>query len=51
MRSEMLLFSGLSKYLFYFRWETINAVSKTGGHLGSSLGVVELTGVDGNIDI
>ncbi|KAL1495696.1 hypothetical protein AB1Y20_016559 [Prymnesium parvum] len=25
------------------RWETINAVSKTGGHLGSSLGVVELT--------
>jgi len=25
------------------RWETIKAVSKTGGHLGSSLGVVELT--------
>jgi 1-deoxy-D-xylulose-5-phosphate synthase len=25
------------------RWETINAVAKTGGHLGSSLGVVELT--------
>ena len=25
------------------RWETVNAVSKTGGHLGSSLGVVELT--------
>ena len=25
------------------RWETINAVSNTGGHLGSSLGVVELT--------
>ena len=25
------------------RWETINAVSGTGGHLGSSLGVVELT--------
>ena len=25
------------------RWETINAVSQTGGHLGSSLGVVELT--------
>ena len=25
------------------RWETINSVSKTGGHLGSSLGVVELT--------
>jgi len=25
------------------RWDTINAVSKVGGHLGSSLGVVELT--------
>jgi len=25
------------------RWETIEAVSKTGGHLSSSLGVVELT--------
>jgi 1-deoxy-D-xylulose-5-phosphate synthase len=25
------------------RWETINAVSRVGGHLGSSLGVVELT--------
>merc|ERR1719454_2205373 len=25
------------------RWETIKAVSKTGGHLGSSLGVVALT--------
>jgi hypothetical protein len=25
------------------RWETINSVSKVGGHLGSSLGVVELT--------
>lgn len=25
------------------RWETINAVSKVGGHLGSSLGVIELT--------
>jgi 1-deoxy-D-xylulose-5-phosphate synthase len=25
------------------RWETIHAVSRTGGHLGSSLGVVELT--------
>jgi 1-deoxy-D-xylulose-5-phosphate synthase len=25
------------------RWDTLNAVSKTGGHLGSSLGVVELT--------
>ena len=25
------------------RWETIRAVSRTGGHLGSSLGVIELT--------
>jgi 1-deoxy-D-xylulose-5-phosphate synthase len=25
------------------RWDTINSVSKVGGHLGSSLGVVELT--------
>jgi 1-deoxy-D-xylulose-5-phosphate synthase len=25
------------------RWETINAVAKTGGHLGAGLGVVELT--------
>ena len=25
------------------RWDTIHAVSQTGGHLGSSLGVVELT--------
>jgi len=25
------------------RWETIKSVAKTGGHLGSSLGVVELT--------
>merc|ERR1719426_380321 len=25
------------------RWDTIKSVSKTGGHLGSSLGVVELT--------
>jgi hypothetical protein len=25
------------------RWDVINAVSKTGGHLGSSLGVIELT--------
>lgn len=25
------------------RWETLRSVSKTGGHLGSSLGVVELT--------
>ncbi|MBU2089252.1 MAG: 1-deoxy-D-xylulose-5-phosphate synthase, partial [Alphaproteobacteria bacterium] len=25
------------------RWETIDAVSRTGGHLGAGLGVVELT--------
>ena len=25
------------------RWDTINSVSQVGGHLGSSLGVVELT--------
>ena len=25
------------------RWDVINSVSKTGGHLGSSLGVVEMT--------
>ena len=25
------------------RWDTLNSVSKTGGHLGSSLGVIELT--------
>ena len=25
------------------RWETLESVSKTGGHLGSSLGVIEMT--------
>jgi len=25
------------------RWEVLESVSKTGGHLGSSLGVIELT--------
>ena len=29
------------------RWDTIRAVSKTGGHLGSSLGVVELPVAEG----
>ena len=33
----------LKQLAYELRWETINAVSKTGGHLGSSLGVVELT--------
>jgi len=33
----------LNQLAHELRWETINAVSKTGGHLGSSLGVVELT--------
>lgn len=34
---------GLKQLAHELRWDTINAVSKTGGHLGSSLGVVELT--------
>ena len=33
----------LKQLSYELRWETINAVSGTGGHLGSSLGVVELT--------
>jgi len=33
----------LKQLAYELRWETINAVSRTGGHLGSSLGVVELT--------
>lgn len=33
----------LKQLAYELRWETVNAVSKTGGHLGSSLGVVELT--------
>ena len=28
---------------FRIRWDVLKSVSKTGGHLGSSLGVVELT--------
>jgi len=41
----MKLFSikELKQLAYELRWETIHAVSKTGGHLGSSLGVVELT--------
>jgi len=35
--------SELKQLSHELRWETINAVSQTGGHLGSSLGVVELT--------
>lgn len=33
----------LKQLAYELRWETLNSVSKTGGHLGSSLGVVELT--------
>merc|ERR1719183_933195 len=43
--SDMKSFSvsELKQLSHELRWETINAVSQTGGHLGSSLGVVELT--------
>ena len=40
---RILLFLQLKQLAHELRWETINAVSKVGGHLGSSLGVVELT--------
>jgi 1-deoxy-D-xylulose-5-phosphate synthase len=33
----------LKQLTYELRWDVINAVSKTGGHLSSSLGVVELT--------
>ncbi|CAM9208074.1 unnamed protein product, partial [Chrysoparadoxa australica] len=33
----------LKQLSYELRWETLEAVSKTGGHLGSSLGVIELT--------
>jgi 1-deoxy-D-xylulose-5-phosphate synthase len=33
----------LRQFADELRWETIDAVSKTGGHLGAGLGVVELT--------
>jgi len=33
----------LKQLSYELRWDVLNAVSKTGGHLGSSLGVVELT--------
>lgn len=35
--------SELKQLAYELRWETLEAVSKTGGHLGSSLGVIELT--------
>jgi len=35
--------SQLSQLAHELRWEVIRAVSQTGGHLGSSLGVIELT--------
>lgn len=40
---KSLTINELKQLSHELRWETINAVSKTGGHLGSSLGVVELT--------
>jgi len=40
---KSLTIKELKQLAYELRWETINAVSKTGGHLGSSLGVVELT--------
>lgn len=33
----------LRRLAYELRWETLRAVSQTGGHLGASLGVVELT--------
>ena len=33
----------LKQLSYELRWDVLNSVSKTGGHLGSSLGVVELT--------
>lgn len=33
----------LKQLAYELRWDTLNAVSKTGGHLSSSLGVIELT--------
>lgn len=35
--------NGLKQLAYELRWETLEAVSKTGGHLSSSLGVNELT--------
>lgn len=38
-----LSISELKQLSHELRWDVISAVSKTGGHLGSSLGVIELT--------
>ena len=40
---KRLDFKQLKQLAHELRWETINSVSTTGGHLGSSLGVIELT--------
>ncbi|KAG5189992.1 1-deoxy-D-xylulose-5-phosphate synthase-domain-containing protein, partial [Tribonema minus] len=40
---KRLNLSELKQLANELRWETLEAVSKTGGHLGSSLGVIELT--------
>mmetsp|Transcript_96962 Transcript_96962/g.277430 ORF Transcript_96962/g.277430 Transcript_96962/m.277430 type:complete len:713 (+) Transcript_96962:89-2227(+) len=38
-----LSIADLKQLSYELRWDVLSAVSKTGGHLGSSLGVVELT--------
>ena len=38
-----LTMAELKQLCYELRWDVLNAVSKTGGHLSSSLGVVELT--------
>lgn len=40
---DRLTLAELKQLSYELRWDTVNAVSKTGGHLGSSLGVIELT--------
>ena len=40
---KRLTIDELKQLSYELRWDVLNAVSKTGGHLGSSLGVVELT--------
>ncbi|CDF36966.1 1-deoxyxylulose-5-phosphate synthase [Chondrus crispus] len=40
---KRLSFPDLKKLAYELRWETLRAVSATGGHLGASLGVIELT--------
>jgi len=40
---KRLTIDELKQLTYELRWDVLNSVSKTGGHLGSSLGVVELT--------